>query len=329
MTNTALKAQIDSQITNETTQNSITPTEVGVNIKAVVDYVDQENLEVVSYGLTAQGTSVSTTSLLNYGVNVFDICSSSNYATKLPQPITGKTVKIINRGAFSLLVFPSNVGGRIGILPIDTPAQVPADGKTYEFTCIKNPVIGEWAFDTSTGKNILFLEFSVAHTNGVGTNRFGVSQSGLSVNNGMGLDGAFNIVLQGEWKSEAFAGSVSKIACDTNILQTDLASTSSGDAINGAFIQGFKTASNSTSFGQKASINFSDGSFSPTGTLFTPAQIGDTNTMYSDSLVVGDLIDYQIGLGGSFSRYYYTFGMFIPSTAATKTYKFKWRLEYV
>jgi hypothetical protein len=42
MTNTALKAQIDSQITNETTQNSITPTEVGVNIKAVVDYADQE-----------------------------------------------------------------------------------------------------------------------------------------------------------------------------------------------------------------------------------------------------------------------------------------------
>jgi hypothetical protein len=42
MTNTVLKAQIDSQITNETTPNGITPTEVGVNIKAVVDYVDQE-----------------------------------------------------------------------------------------------------------------------------------------------------------------------------------------------------------------------------------------------------------------------------------------------
>ena len=42
MTNTVLKAQIDSQITNETTENGITPTEVGGNLKAIVDYVDQQ-----------------------------------------------------------------------------------------------------------------------------------------------------------------------------------------------------------------------------------------------------------------------------------------------
>jgi len=42
MTNTALKAQIDSEITNETTPAGITPTDVGTNLKSVVDYVDQE-----------------------------------------------------------------------------------------------------------------------------------------------------------------------------------------------------------------------------------------------------------------------------------------------
>lgn len=42
MTNTVLKAQIDSQITNETTDNGITPAEVGGNLKDIVDYVDQE-----------------------------------------------------------------------------------------------------------------------------------------------------------------------------------------------------------------------------------------------------------------------------------------------
>jgi hypothetical protein len=42
MTNTALKAQIDSQITNETTANAITPTDVGTNLKEIVDYVDQQ-----------------------------------------------------------------------------------------------------------------------------------------------------------------------------------------------------------------------------------------------------------------------------------------------
>jgi len=42
MTNTALKAQIDSQITNETLSNSISPADVGGNLKSVVDYVDQQ-----------------------------------------------------------------------------------------------------------------------------------------------------------------------------------------------------------------------------------------------------------------------------------------------
>jgi hypothetical protein len=42
MTNTALKAQIDSQITNETLPNSVSPADVGGNLKAVVDYVDQK-----------------------------------------------------------------------------------------------------------------------------------------------------------------------------------------------------------------------------------------------------------------------------------------------
>lgn len=47
MTNTALKAQIDSQITNETLANSISPTDVGTNLKAVVDYVDQQAVKIV------------------------------------------------------------------------------------------------------------------------------------------------------------------------------------------------------------------------------------------------------------------------------------------
>ena len=58
MINTALKAQIDSQITNETTQNGITPAEVGGNIKAVVDYVDQEKRPYKVY--TALMTQTST-----------------------------------------------------------------------------------------------------------------------------------------------------------------------------------------------------------------------------------------------------------------------------
>ena len=42
MTNTQIKAQIDTDINNKTVANSILKTNVGNNIKVVVDYVDQE-----------------------------------------------------------------------------------------------------------------------------------------------------------------------------------------------------------------------------------------------------------------------------------------------
>ena len=42
MTNTELKSQVDLEITNKTENNSVTPLNVGKNIKDVVDYIDQE-----------------------------------------------------------------------------------------------------------------------------------------------------------------------------------------------------------------------------------------------------------------------------------------------
>ena len=52
MTNTELKAQIDSQITNETSANAITPTDVGTNLKSLVDYIDQEKRPYKVYSAT-------------------------------------------------------------------------------------------------------------------------------------------------------------------------------------------------------------------------------------------------------------------------------------
>ena len=42
MTNTELKNNIDTAITNKTSASSITPTNVGAQIKSTVDYIDQE-----------------------------------------------------------------------------------------------------------------------------------------------------------------------------------------------------------------------------------------------------------------------------------------------
>lgn len=57
MTNTNLKAQIDSHITNKTQVSSINHTAVGNDIKAVVDYIDQEvsNITISDASNTSKG----------------------------------------------------------------------------------------------------------------------------------------------------------------------------------------------------------------------------------------------------------------------------------
>ena len=93
MTNTQLKAQIDSQITNETTENGITPAEVGGNLKLVVDYVDQEVASAGSGGTktTEQINQSSTTPVPLTGY--FNILSYSGGYSYLPATnIIGKEV---------------------------------------------------------------------------------------------------------------------------------------------------------------------------------------------------------------------------------------------
>jgi hypothetical protein len=127
---------------------------------------------VTNYGLSAQGTTVSTTSLLEYGINVFTTVTLTNYATKLPQPTTGKGVIVVNKGTTPLYVFPSNPGGEINNLGVDQPAVVPADGVAYTFYCIENPLPGQWSVTGLQGavsqinpQNAI----TINHTNGVET----------------------------------------------------------------------------------------------------------------------------------------------------------------
>lgn len=89
MTNTALKAQIDSQITNETTPAGITPTDVGTNLKAVVDYVDQQ----APIKTSASVTLSATTQVLPNDINS---CSFANGKAYLPTTtVIGKEVYVI------------------------------------------------------------------------------------------------------------------------------------------------------------------------------------------------------------------------------------------
>lgn len=71
MTNTELKAQIDADITNSTTVNSVTTLDVGGNMKDIVDYVDQEvNKSIVVFKITQSGTSNPTISVKRNKTNL-------------------------------------------------------------------------------------------------------------------------------------------------------------------------------------------------------------------------------------------------------------------
>ena len=105
-----------------------------------------DSIYTVNNNLNANNTSIATTSVMSYGVNVFTGVTATNYATKLPQPVTGKSVKVVNNGNTLLSIYPSNIGGQINNLPINMPAQIPPDGKLYEFICIVNPLPGAWTF---------------------------------------------------------------------------------------------------------------------------------------------------------------------------------------
>ena len=103
--------------------------------------------EAVNVGLSANDTDSNTTAILEYGVNVFTTASSNNYACKLPQPILGKTVKIINKTSSTLALYPSNTGGQINNYPVNRPAFIPPNGIAYDFVCIENPLPGGWSWN--------------------------------------------------------------------------------------------------------------------------------------------------------------------------------------
>jgi hypothetical protein len=124
-------------------------------------------LYTVNTALSASTTSSATTSICSYGVNVFEYVTPTDFATKLPQPTTGKSVRIVNNGSTFLKIFPSNIGGHINNLPINEPAILPPDGNLYEFICIENPLPGAWTFSAPATGQYDSGEIEVSITAGI------------------------------------------------------------------------------------------------------------------------------------------------------------------
>lgn len=97
-------------------------------------------------GLIANNTTSATTLILDYGVNIIETATPTNFACKLPQPTTGRTLFVINKSNLQISLFPSNDGGQINNYPVNSPAIIPPDGKAYIFICVENPLPGAWVW---------------------------------------------------------------------------------------------------------------------------------------------------------------------------------------
>lgn len=91
-------------------------------------------------------TMATTTTYLQFGLNVINTASISANSCKLPYPpVKGKQVIVINNSGYPIQIFPSTEGGSINNA-INGLALIPSDGKSYTFYCWENPLPGAWSW---------------------------------------------------------------------------------------------------------------------------------------------------------------------------------------
>jgi hypothetical protein len=291
----------------------------------------------VNTALSASTTSSATTSICSYGVNVFEHVTPTNFATKLPQPTTGKSVRIINNGSTLLSVFPSNVGGRVNNYPVNTPAIIPPDGNLYEFICIENPLPGAWTFSApATGQydsGEIEISLTARTVDGIGNPvvvAYNSSKYGTvgGFNNGSwGYSGKFkptvitsNPFTMGGYNGDGYLAfrpdtpwkGISKIKVYTNLINPTEESeaiallTVGGQAdhyIIGENQRPYSISSNNAyqnDHGElfRLSLNNTITGTAVTGsTEYTSANIGDPGTLWAEKVAYSDRYDSNVRLG--------------------------------
>ena len=297
-------------------------------------------LETINDNLVLEGTSNTSTSQAIYGVNIITTSTTSDLATKLPTPTTGKQTIFINNSLLPIRVFPSVVGGEINGV-VNGFASIPNDGRAYTFYCTENPLPGAWTWSAPATSQIELQEMEINHT-------FGVDSLAYNAGQGNGNFGALSvggptsnaIVLIGEWNTEIGSKTVTKLKCYTNIKWADIATASSPD-IQAGYYNGYAASPFSVGNGQRATATFEGSALSPfndiqevtTGTVGN--NVGDVGTLYMELDMALAYPIYSIigdqgasgAIAGIDSSGYYSFGMNLDSTVQTKLYKFKWFME--
>jgi hypothetical protein len=308
------------------------------SVDSLAAYVLGGGSALVVQDLILEGTTNTSTSQAIYGINIITTSTAADLATRLPEPVTGRSTVFINNSTISILVFPSTVGGEINGV-VDGYAEIPPDGKAYTFYCTENPLPGAWTWSPPAVGQIQLPTIEVAHTNGVQTSAYGVGVPGFQLINPPGPNWYDDINITGStaltftpsieyWRAETFNPAVNLVT--TKVYSNFIAA----DGPNLPQIQR-KVSYSNAGLGMNnytaSSVNLTGGSTVPAGPLSVPVEIGDVGTYYniqpSNVVHIPPAETDLLGVGPH-SSYYYTFIIVIPPTAATKTYKFDIFLEH-
>lgn len=297
--------------------------------------------------LILEGTDDSTSAVAEYGVNIASTSTSADFACRLPIAKTGRQVIIVNNALLAITIFPSTTGGEINGV-VDGSAVVPPDGRAYSFYCTENPLPGAWVWSPPAVAQIEAAEMSVSHTNGA-PDKFRWNNGVLGEPNssvvGAGMSGGPNSTLfvSGSWATlpPGTPGVMTKLKIYTNIRLADFAAP--GARILAGVYQAHQSEVNTATHGTRledfTNLGTSGTTWTETtGGLVYAGNVGDNETLYTfidapimwtgfqQYLVIGN--NFTQGLPDIFSNGFYTFQMGIFSASITKTYKFKFFLEY-
>jgi hypothetical protein len=335
----------NQKITDLTVGSALTGSELfesvqnGGSVKLTADALKTfSQKQAVNDSLVLNGTTDSTTAYCSYGFNVVLNSDSSNFCARLPNPPSkGQSVTIINTSNYIARIFPSVTGGTINGV-VDGHYDIPANSLPYTFICFENPNPGYWAIQNRPLSNTLvYPEISIAHTQGTAQNYAGVNTMTSSAI-GSGIDGSNNLTLTPDssyWASENMVARATTCRVYTNVVPTDMNSHFMTVGIYGAY----KTGTGSSTSGQRGTALISDScTFNPAtgdycqsvvgGVLSSPPNVGDVGTYYFEF----STINADLGLGGTFniySRFYYIFAVLIDAQCISKTYKFRFELDYI
>ena len=274
--------------------------------------LDVDNFVYTVYdNIVMDDTTDSTTTVLDYGVNVIRTSTVTDLACKLPQPVTGKKVTVVNKSSMAIKLFPSNVGGQINNYPIDDPAIVPNDGKSYDFICTENPLPGEWTWSAPATAQYDFGDMSVSidsatpYTYGVYVGFAGIGKvvaSGYgyqtyTVTNGVNQSPYYASILSGtnyafaQFKPLSAWNNITKIKVYTNVIDQSGSGYNNPEVniIMGSGIDYYDQSTgdyitNGGKTGQATIFNYSLDkviSGTPSGTYFS-TNIGDPGTVYGE-----------------------------------------------